>query len=105
MCTLTPQASRHRAFHRVSELLEQAAAAGGGARALHLIIVDDNLQYRSMRAQCFQLARNRERCFLYCTFYLIISCMQAPTWHARLLVLQTALRMPRCTWNARLSYQ
>jgi len=50
------QASRHSAFARAANLLEQSRNNESGL--LQLIVMDDNLQYRSMRAQCFQLARN-----------------------------------------------
>lgn len=39
---------------RVAQVLKECKAAMG---SLDLVIVDDNLQYRSMRFQSFQLAR------------------------------------------------
>ncbi|KAF5827903.1 seryl-tRNA kinase [Dunaliella salina] len=55
------QASRHCAFECAANLLEQSKNKEAGT--LHLVIIDDNLQYRSMRAQCFQLARNHSAAY------------------------------------------
>ena len=49
------QKSRKKAHEAVERLLSKNCAAGSGNR--HLILVDDNMYYRSMRHSMFQLAR------------------------------------------------
>ncbi|KAK9813223.1 hypothetical protein WJX72_010984 [[Myrmecia] bisecta] len=72
------KASRQAAICKVQQLLSAphtASSTDGASGGQLLVIVDDNMQYRSMRHECFKLARAHQAA--YVQIYLPVSLEEA----------------------------